>query len=236
MLHDLPVRLRIAVSEVQSARRRLRANPGTMSASLSPSLHPQVDWGRVFGRLSAMQEEVGRQELIHIPHLLYWPSIKKIKEGWASCWILLRRSSRSSSFGSRAGVFFTIQPIYRFPPFCLLRRSDSVIDRPNVPSFAWGCPSLPYVSFRRTLWAILFWSTANPLAIDSVALFSRVLTAASPWEPSLRWLDHLPLTFWTDSRPRHWCCLCSSEWSLFRWEEVSSKEEWSSEDKKGIEA
>ena len=43
MLHDLPVRLLIAVSEVQSARRRLRADPGTMSASLSPSLHPQVD-------------------------------------------------------------------------------------------------------------------------------------------------------------------------------------------------
>lgn len=66
MLHDLPICLRITVSEMQGPRRRLRADTRAMSASLSPSLHPQMDGRRVFGRLSALQEEVGRQELIHI--------------------------------------------------------------------------------------------------------------------------------------------------------------------------
>lgn len=48
-----------------------------MFASLSSALHPQVDGGRVFGGLSALQEEVGCQELIHISS---FTSFDKYKE------------------------------------------------------------------------------------------------------------------------------------------------------------
>lgn len=135
VLHNLSICLRITVSEMQSAWWRLRADPGTMPASLPSSLHTQVDWRRLFGGLPALQKEVGGQELIHIDYFVYWLSIKKIKVGWASCWIMPRRSLRSFSFGSKGGVFFPIPPICRFPPFCFPRRFGSAIDMPSVPFF-----------------------------------------------------------------------------------------------------
>lgn len=64
MLYYLPVCLWIALSQMQSAGRRLRANSGSMPPSLSPPLHLEMDGRRIFWRLSPLQKEVGGQKLI----------------------------------------------------------------------------------------------------------------------------------------------------------------------------
>ena len=64
MLHYLSIRFRVSLSEMQGAGRRLRADSGSVSASLPLALYLEMDLGGVFGGLSSLQEEVGGQKLI----------------------------------------------------------------------------------------------------------------------------------------------------------------------------